>query len=97
VKKFIALIEKKNSNPAPRDLMLKHIDHLKALRKTGILFLCGLFHNENKVIQILNAADMAEADALVRRDPFTVSGFFADYTIHELIEANEENNYLLKD
>jgi len=91
--KFIALFEK-NEKPIPKEVMASHIDHLKILKKNNKLFLCGPFKNNNGVIQILLADNYSEAEQLVLRDPFTSEGVFAKYTLHELIEANEENNYL---
>jgi uncharacterized protein YciI len=93
--KFIVTFEK-GDKPMQQELLLKHIDHLRNLRKKNVLFLCGPFKNSNRVIQILMAENYAEAEQYVLLDPFTAEGVFARYTIDELIESNEENNYLLK-
>ena len=94
--KFIALFEK-SGKPISDDLMVRHVDHLKNLKKGDKLFLCGPFKDNNEVIQILLADDYNEAEQLVLRDPFTFEGIFIKYTLHELIEANEANNYLYKE
>jgi uncharacterized protein YciI len=91
--KFIALFEK-SGKPIPDALMARHVDHLKDLKKRDKLFLCGPFKDSGGVIQILSAGNYGEAEQLVLRDPFTSEGVFSTYTLHELIEANEENNYL---
>ncbi|GHV72777.1 hypothetical protein AGMMS49940_00790 [Spirochaetia bacterium] len=92
--KFIALFEKSGKS-IPEELMIRHIDHLKNLKKNNNLLLCGPFKNSKGVIQLLQADNYDEAKKLALLDPFTAEGIFSTYTIHELIEANEENNYLL--
>jgi uncharacterized protein YciI len=91
--KFIALFEK-SGKPISDDLMARHIDHLRNLKKKDKLFFCGPFKNSNRVIQILFTGNYSEAEQIVLQDPFTSEGVFSKYTLHELIEANEENNYL---
>jgi uncharacterized protein YciI len=93
--KFIALFEK-SGKPISDDLMVRHIDHLRNLKKRDKLFLCGPFKDSNRVVQILLSGNYGEAEQLVLQDPFTSEGIFSTYTLHELIEANEENNYLFK-
>jgi uncharacterized protein YciI len=93
--KFIALFEK-GRKPISDDLLARHIDHLRNLKKENRLFLCGPFKDSNRVIQILFAGNYNEAEQIVLQDPFTSEGIFSKYTLHELIEANEENNYLSK-
>ena len=78
-------------------MLLVHIEHLRNLRKQGKLFLCGPFKNSAKVLQVLIADNYEEAEKYVLQDPFTSAGFFAGYTLYELVEANEDNNYLLSD
>jgi uncharacterized protein YciI len=94
VTKFIALFEKSGKS-IPEELMIRHVEHLKNLKKNNSLLLCGPFKNSNGVIQILLADNYNEAKKLALLDPFTAEGIFSTYTIHELIEANDENNYLL--
>jgi uncharacterized protein YciI len=93
--KFIVLCEKNIDKPCGRELFVRHVEHLKNLKKKDILFLCGPFKDNNGVIQILKAESYKEAEQYVLSDPFTSEGVFLKYTLHELNEATEENNYLL--
>jgi uncharacterized protein YciI len=93
--KFIVLYEKNTDKICTRELFVRHAEHLRNLKKKDILFLCGPFKDNNGVIQILKAKSYKEAEQYVLMDPFMSEGFFLKYAIHELNEANEENNYLL--
>jgi uncharacterized protein YciI len=93
--KYIALFEKNTRKSVPNELMLKHIDHLKRLKREKHLFLCGPCVGTNKVIQIIIAGSKEEAEKYVRRDPFAAEGIFVSYSLFELNEANDNNNWLL--
>ncbi len=73
-----------------------HVNHLRELNKQGILFLCGPFADNNDAMKIVKAGSFEEADKIAKSDPFTIENYYREYEIHELIEANEDNNYLLK-
>jgi hypothetical protein len=45
-------------------------------------------------MQILICDTVEEAINLVDSDPFIKEGYYATYKVHELIEANQENNWL---
>jgi uncharacterized protein YciI len=94
--KFVILFEK-SKRDAPREALLRHIDHLRNLRKKNILFLCGPFTNHNGAMQILDAKNYEDAEGYAQSDPFTTEGYFSKYTIYEWIDSNEGNNYLLTD
>ncbi|AEF84153.1 conserved hypothetical protein [Treponema primitia ZAS-2] len=94
--KFVAIFDI-SDKPQPRDALIRHIDHLKALRKKNILFMCGPLKDTHKAIQVLEADSYDEADGYVKMDPHTTAGYFTGYVLYEWIEGNEENNYLLKD
>jgi uncharacterized protein YciI len=93
--KFVAIFDI-SDKPQPREALLRHIDHLKALRKKNVLFMCGPLKDANKAIQILEAGTYEEADRYAKQDPFTGEGYFSGYALYEWIEANEENDYLQK-
>lgn len=93
--KFVILCKKNADKRFPRELFVRHVEHLRNLKKKNILFLCGPFKDRDEVIQIIKADSYEEAERYIRLDPFTSEGFFSEYTIRELIEATEENNYLL--
>jgi uncharacterized protein YciI len=93
--KYIVLFEKNAWKNVSNELMLKHIDHLKRLKKEEHLFLCGPCVGTNKVIQIIIADSKEEAEKYVKMDPFAVEEVFASYSLFELNEANDNNNWLL--
>jgi uncharacterized protein YciI len=93
--KFAAIFDV-SDKPQGKEILKRHIDHLKALRKKGILFMCGPFKDAGKAMQILEANNYKEADLYARQDPLTVEGYFSGYALYEWTEANEENNYLQK-
>ncbi|MDD2715602.1 MAG: hypothetical protein PHW04_06890 [Candidatus Wallbacteria bacterium] len=37
-----------------------------------------------------------DVESIVRSDPFIVNRYYQSYEIHELIEGNENNNWLLE-
>jgi uncharacterized protein len=46
-------------------------------------------------MQILICDTMDEAISLVESDPFIKEGYYAAYELSELIEANENNHWLI--
>lgn len=46
-------------------------------------------------IQILICDSIDEAINLVKNDPFIKERYYATYEVNELIEANENNNWLI--
>lgn len=97
MKKYIVLLSNKKRGTLQEELLLKHVDHLKALKEEGILFLCGPFQDNDGALQILLASTKEEVEKRVLEDPFIQYAYYQTYTISELIEANEENNYLMED
>lgn len=71
------------------------MNHLKNLSNTNNLFICGPYKTSDSAIQILIAESIGEARKLVESDPFIKSGYYKDYDLDELIEANDSNNFLL--
>jgi len=71
-----------------------HIDHLRDMDSTGILFFCGLLKGDEKGMLILNAKTQEEAEGHVLRDPFIANKCYKTYLIYEIAEANAGNNFL---
>jgi len=92
--KFICILKNERKEKLTADLINKHIEHLKYLKAKGILFLCGLLKNNAGGMLILEAGTYKEAEAHILQDPLMVNNCYEDYLIYELVEANEENNYL---
>jgi len=84
--------EKKENLTA--ELIKSHIERLKYLKRDGVLFLCGLLKNNEGGMLILEVKSYEEAEAHILQDPLIINNCYGAYKIHELIEANEENNYL---
>ena len=95
MQKFVAILKDKKKGELPEALLLKHVEHLRTLNYQSKLLLCGPFKDNDKAIQILNCETINEAKRLVEADPFIKEGYYDSYEINELIEANEENNWLI--
>lgn len=97
MKKFIIILRNKRKGELQAELLRLHVNHLRELNKQGVLFLCGPFADNNDAMKIVKAKSFEEADKIANLDPFTIEKYYREYEIHELIEANENNNYLLSD
>ncbi|MCL2621169.1 MAG: YciI family protein [Defluviitaleaceae bacterium] len=95
MEKYIVILQGKVKGTLTSDLLHSHIEHLHNLQDKNILFLCGPFKDNDGGVQILKANSYKEAESYVLQDPFIAQKYYASYIIHELIEANESNNYLL--
>ena len=92
--KYVVLYKLKERKGFTADLAKNHVEHLKNLSRKKILFLCGRLKG-NGAMLILEAKSLKEAEAYILQDPVIVQKNYS-FVIHELIEANEENNFLLK-
>jgi uncharacterized protein YciI len=92
--KFICILKNEKKENLTKDLIKGHIEHLKEMKNNGILFLCGLLKNNESGMVILEVKSYEEAESYILQDPLIVNNCYGDYIIYELIEANEENNYL---
>jgi uncharacterized protein YciI len=70
---------------------------LKSLKKTGNLVICGPFLESDEAIQVILANTKEEAMLLFEKDPFIIYKYYKKYIMHELLEANESNNWLIND
>ncbi|HWO75195.1 MAG TPA: YciI family protein [Bacillus sp. (in: firmicutes)] len=95
MKKFVVLLKNKKPHQLTAQLLNKHVDHLRTLDKMGKLFLCGPFEDNSAAIQIIVAENYEEAKQWVEKDPFVEEKYYQTYELNELIEANEQNNWLL--
>jgi uncharacterized protein YciI len=96
VKKFVVILSGKKRGELTKALLNRHADHLRRLKREGKLFLCGPFQDDDGAIQILVCSGRDEAINLVESDPFIKEGYYASYEVHEWLEANEENNWLIE-
>lgn len=75
--------------------MRLHVNHLKELNKQGVLFLCGPFADNNDAMKIIKANSFKVVDKIANLDSFTIKKYYREYENHKLIDANENNNFLL--
>jgi len=95
--KYVVILKDKISNEIEDGLNRRHVDHLKQTALDGHLFLCGPLIGHGGAMQIIEANSKEEAEEMIQNDPFIAEGFYQTYEIYWLLEANLENNFLLKD
>jgi len=94
---YVILLRDKNKGSLTDDLLRRHIEHVRRVDEQGRLVLCGPLDDDAQAIQIVRADSIQAVEALVRSDPFIVEKYYGSYELHELIEANESNHWLLDD
>jgi uncharacterized protein YciI len=92
--KYVAQYKLKERKGFTAELAKSHVEHLRSLSQKNVLLLCGLLKG-NGAMLMLEAKTLKEAEAYILQDPVIIHKKYG-YVIHELIEANEENNFLLK-
>lgn len=95
--KYIIILKDKKQKTLTSCLLHQHINHLRALTKSKILYLCGPFKDDDQALQIIIANNKEEAEKIANQDPFIKNKYYQSYDIFELIEANEQNNWLCDD
>jgi uncharacterized protein YciI len=94
VSKYVVLYKLEKRKGMTSDLVKKHVEHLRNLSHKKLLFLCGLLKGKGGAILIVEAETKKEAEKYILQDPLVIQKNYS-YTINELIEANEDNNFLL--
>jgi len=89
---FVYLME--DLKPLNKEVVIDHVEHLKALKRSGKLVLCGPFTDHPGGMVVFTAGDFAEATEIAKADPFIALGY-KSFALRKLEEANEENDYLL--
>lgn len=97
MKKYIVILRDKKKETLKADLLNQHVNHLRTLTQLGKLFLCGPFKNDDGAMQIIVSETKEESERIIEQDPFIKEKYYQSYAIHELIEANENNNWLCED
>jgi uncharacterized protein YciI len=92
--KYAVFYKLKERKGFTAELSRKHVEHLRNLSKQKTLCSCGLLKG-NGAMLLIEAKTQKEAEAYILLDPVIVHKKYG-YTIHEFVEANEENNFLLK-
>jgi uncharacterized protein YciI len=92
--KFAVFYKLKERKGFTAELSKEHVEHLRSLSQRKILCLCGLLKG-NGAMLLIEAKTLEEAESYINQDPLIIHKKYG-YTIHEFVEANEANNYLLK-
>jgi uncharacterized protein len=92
---YVFTLKSKQRNLLTPSLLTTHVSHLKALKASGHLVLCGPYSDDDSALQILQAANEKEAVALFEKDPFVIAKYYAQYEVKELFDANDSNNWLM--
>lgn len=93
MKKFLVTYSQKKGRLEPH-LLEERVHFLRTLSEMGALIICGLLEKDRAVL-IISSLDKEIAKGLIEQDPFLREGYYQHFTLDELIEANEENNWLL--
>ena len=76
----------------PGDVLAKHTAHLRELDSEGKLVLAGPFADHSGGLLVLNCADRAAAESIMKVDPLIVSGV-STFRVHTWLIGNADNNY----
>jgi len=95
MKTFVFILKSKRRDQLTQGLLMAHGEHLQNLLKGGSLVICGPFQDNDQAMQILRAESKESAISLFQTDPFIRQKYYQDFEIHELLEANESNNWLI--
>ncbi len=92
---YFVLLTNKTATQLDDALLLAHVAHIKKLHAEGRLVICGPLDDNKRALQIIAASDRTQAEGIVQADPFIKQQYYRSFELHELIEGNEENNWLL--
>jgi len=83
-------------NRINKEMVVKHVEHIKNLDNKGKLVLCGPLKGYPGVagMIIFEAENEKEAKEICKSEPFVAEGY-ATYKLSTLRVGNRENNYLL--
>lgn len=95
--KFVVILSDRKNGELSAELLKKHVEYLKGLKKTDTLVICGPFKTSDSAIQIIEAQSIEKAEQIINTDPFISTKYYQSYRIEELIEANPSNNWLMED
>ena len=96
MKKFVAIFQEKKDVAANTNLLHAHIEYLKKITIDGKLLLCGPFQEAGKALFMIKTDTLEEAKSIIENDPFIEEGYYGSYELHEFIEANESNCWLIE-
>ncbi|MDR0767273.1 MAG: hypothetical protein LBE57_02325 [Methanosarcinales archaeon] len=94
---YVMLIERgKLYNKINKEMVIKHVEHIRNLDDSGKLVLCGPLKGYPGVADmiILKTENYEEAEEICKSEPFVAEGY-ATYKLVTLRVGDRENNYLL--
>lgn len=95
MKSFLILLGEKQPKLLNDNLLQDHISYLKHLSDKGCLPICGPFSDNQSAVLVIRADSKSDAEEIVNSDPFIKNNYYKKFEIHEFMEANEENNWLV--
>lgn len=96
MKTFFVTLKNKRRGELTDSLLRTHVDYLKKLRREGHLPFCGPLMDNDRGIWILRANSEAHAIEMIKHDPFVEDKYYQAYDCCEMLEANDENNWLME-
>lgn len=94
---FLVLLSDKKANGLTPELLLAHVHHLQQLSATGQLRFCGPYADNQGAMLLLQCTDRQQAEQLLLADPFVRTGYYKQYQLQEVLEANPANHWLLQE
>ena len=94
---YVMLIERgKTFNKVTKEVITRHVEHIRNLDNNGKLELCGAFKGYPGIagMVILKTQSYEEADDICKSEPLVAEGY-ATYKLRNLQVADKDNNYLL--
>jgi uncharacterized protein YciI len=79
--KYAAIIEYLQDREQVEAVRPAHRQYLRQLRESGRLAATGPFTDGSGALIIYEAADAAEAEQLLKADPFSAAGIFVSYVL----------------
>ena len=94
---YVMFIERgKSYNKVNKEVITRHVEHIRNLDDNGKLVLCGPFKGYPGVagMVILKTQSYEEAEDICKSEPLVAEGY-ATYKLRTLQVANRDNGYLL--
>lgn len=95
--KFVVVLKDKQKGTLTQLLLEQHVAHLRRLKSLGKLPLCGPFADNDGAFLLIEGDSINEVSQIVQSDPFVKQKYYQTVEMHELIESNEANNWLMDD
>ncbi|MCL2580191.1 MAG: hypothetical protein FWE32_09225 [Oscillospiraceae bacterium] len=94
---YVMMIERgKAYNKVTKEVIIRHIEHIKSIDERGLLFVCGLLKGYPGVagMVILKTESFEQAEEICKAEPLVAEGY-AKYKLSTMQVGSRENNFLL--